>query len=85
LVLYHWSAFAAPGTKRLLIDSLFIRVDWRVTMTQRELIKPHEKRYQRRNEDGTFSESDDQSASLSRDVRQHAGTKKPRNEGDKGD
>ena len=54
-------------------------------MAQRELIKPHEKRYQRRNEDGTFSESDDQSASLSRDVRQHAGTKKPRNEGDKGD
>ena len=30
-------------------------------MTQRELIKPHEKRYQRRNEDGTFGESDDQS------------------------
>ena len=56
-------------------------------MSQRELIEPHkgDKRYQRRNEDGTFGESDDQSASLSRDVRQHAGTKKPRNQGDKGD
>ncbi len=56
-------------------------------MGQRELIEPHkgDKRYQRRNEDGTFGDSDDQSAALSRDVRQHAQTKKPRNEGDKGD
>jgi hypothetical protein len=56
-------------------------------MSQRELIEPHkgDKRYQRRNQDGTFSDSDDQSKSLSRDVKQHSQTKKPRNEGDKGD
>ena len=56
-------------------------------MSQRELIEPHkgDKRYQRRNEDGTFAESDDVSKSLSQDVRRHAETKKPRNEGDKGD
>ena len=56
-------------------------------MGQRELIEPHkgDKRYQRRKEDGTFAESDDQSRSLSGDARQHAKTKKPRNQGDKGD
>jgi hypothetical protein len=56
-------------------------------MSQRELIKPHEgdKRYQRRNKDGTFGESDDQSRSLGQDVKQHSKTKKPKNEGDKGD
>jgi hypothetical protein len=58
-----------------------------MTMGQRELIEPHkgDKRYQRRNEDGTFGESDDAGISLGRDVRQHAETKKPRNQGDKGD
>jgi hypothetical protein len=56
-------------------------------MGQRELIEPHkgDKRYQRRNEDGTFGESDDQGASLGRDVRQHATASKPRNQGDRGD
>jgi hypothetical protein len=56
-------------------------------MGQRELIEPHkgDKRYQRRNEDGSFSESDDQSRSLGGDVRQHAKTEKPRNQGDRGD
>lgn len=56
-------------------------------MGQRELIEPHkgDKRYQRRDEDGTFGESDDQAASLARDVGQHAKTRKPRNQGDKGD
>lgn len=56
-------------------------------MSERELIEPHkgDKRYQRRNDDGTFGESDDVSRSLSQDVRHHAKTKKPRNEGDKGD
>jgi len=56
-------------------------------MSERELIKPHkgDKRYQRRNEDGTFSESDDVSKSLSKDAKQHAKAKKPKNEGDKGD
>jgi len=41
--------------------------------------------YQRRNEDGSFGESDDQTKSLSQDAHQHAQTEKPRNEGDKGD
>jgi hypothetical protein len=56
-------------------------------MAERELNQPHEgdKRYQRRNEDGTFGDSDDQSKSLRQDVKQHAKTKKPKNEGDKGD
>lgn len=56
-------------------------------MSERELNEPNkgDKRYQRRNEDGTFSDSDDQSKSLSQDVKQHARTKKPKNEGDKGD
>lgn len=56
-------------------------------MGQRELIEPHkgDKRYQRRNEDGSFADSDDQGASLRQDVKQHSDTKKPRNQGDKGD
>ena len=56
-------------------------------MSERELIEPHkgDKRFQRRNEDGTFGESDDVSKSLSQDVKQHSKTKKPRNQGDKGD
>ena len=54
-------------------------------MSQRELIEPHEKRYQRRKEDGTFGESDDQHKSLSQDSQQQAKNEKPRNEGDKGD
>lgn len=56
-------------------------------MSERELIEPHkgDKRYQRRNEDGTLADSDDQSKSLRKDVEQHADKKKPHNEGDKGD
>jgi len=56
-------------------------------MSKRELIEPHQgdKRYQRRNDDGTFGESDDQSRSLGRDVRQRAAKSKPEGEGDKGD
>ena len=56
-------------------------------MSEREKIEPHEGdvRYQRRNEDGTFGESDDQTKSLRQDVKQHSSHKKPRNEGDKGD
>lgn len=56
-------------------------------MAQRELNEPHkgDKRYQRSNKDGTFGASDDVSKSLSKDVKQHARTKKPRNQGDKGD
>lgn len=56
-------------------------------MSKRELIEPHpgDKRYVRRDEKGQFTESDDVSKSLSRDVQQKAKAKKPRNEGDKGD
>lgn len=54
-------------------------------MSERELIQPNEKRYQRRNEDGTFADSDDQHRSLSQDARRDANSKKPRNEGDRGD
>jgi len=52
---------------------------------KRELIEPHEKRYQRRNDDGTFGESDDQNRSLSQDAQRQATTAKPRGQGDKGD
>jgi hypothetical protein len=76
-------AAAEPSTRPG--DSSVIRVEWRALMTQRELIKPHEKRYQRRKEDGTFGESDDQHKSLSQDSRRDAKTEKPRGEGDKGD
>ncbi len=53
----------------------------------RELIEPTpgDKRYQRRNDDGTFGESDDVSRSLSQDARRHSSTKKPEGQGDKGD
>lgn len=56
-------------------------------MSERELIEPHEgdKRYIRRDEKGRIKESDDVSKSLSQDAHQHATSKKPRNEGDKGD
>jgi hypothetical protein len=56
-------------------------------MSERELIEPHkdDKRYVRRDEEGRFTDSVDVSKSLSQDARQHAKTKKPRNEGDKGD
>jgi hypothetical protein len=56
-------------------------------MSERELVKPHpgDKRYQRRDEDGKFSDSDDQSKSLSQDVQRHSNTEKPRNQGDRGD
>jgi hypothetical protein len=56
-------------------------------MSKRELNEPHEgdRRYQRRNQDGSFGESDDQGKSLSQDVRRDAKTKKPPGEGDRGD
>jgi hypothetical protein len=53
---------------------------------ERELIDTGtDKRYVRRDEQGRFKESVDQSKSLSQDARRHAATKKPRNQGDKGD
>lgn len=56
-------------------------------MSQRELIEPHkgDKRYQRRSEDGSFGEADNVSKSLSADSKRQSATKKPKNEGDKGD
>ncbi len=55
-------------------------------MSERELIDTGtDKRYVRRAKDGTFKESDDVGRSLSADQKRHAKTKKPRNEGDKGD
>jgi hypothetical protein len=63
------------------------RIRQETEMGKRELIEPHQgdKRYQRRNQDGTFGESDDQSRSLGRDVRQHARASKPEGQGDRGD
>ena len=53
---------------------------------ERELIDTGiDKRYVRRNADGTFKESVDVSKSLSADAREHSATKKPRGQGDKGD
>ena len=56
-------------------------------MSQREIIEPHkgDKRYVRRDAQGQFSESVDVGRSLAADRRQHARSRKPRNEGDKGD
>lgn len=52
---------------------------------ERELTQPHEKRYQRRNDDGTFGKSDDLHRSLSADARRQSSKPKPKNQGDKGD
>ncbi|HEY0112051.1 MAG TPA: hypothetical protein VGB59_02745 [Allosphingosinicella sp.] len=55
-------------------------------MSQRELIDTGtDKRLVRRDEQGRFKESVDLGKSLAADRRQHAKTKKPKNEGDKGD
>ncbi|UUR07490.1 hypothetical protein [Sphingomonas glaciei] len=54
--------------------------------SERELIDTGtDKRYVRRDEGGRFKDSVDVSKSLSQDARRHAETKKPRNQGDKGD
>ena len=54
---------------------------------KRELIEPHkgDKRYVRRDTKGQFTESDDVSRSLSKDVRQRAKTEVKPGYGDKGD
>jgi len=53
---------------------------------KRELIAPNnDKRYVRRDSKGRFSESDDQSRSLSQDVRKSAKKKVKPGYGDKGD
>jgi len=52
----------------------------------RELIDTGtDKRFVRRNDDGTFKESDDVGRSLAQDVRQHAKTKAKKGQGDRGD
>lgn len=52
----------------------------------RELIDTGtDKRYVRRNADGTFRESDDVGRSLAQDVRKHAKTVVKPGQGDKGD
>ena len=53
---------------------------------KRELIDTgNDKRYVRRDEKGRFDEVDDQSRSLSQDVKKKARTKVPSGQGDKGD
>lgn len=53
---------------------------------QRELIDTGaDERYVRRDGEGRFKESDDVAKSLSQDAQRHSSTKKPRNQGDKGD
>jgi hypothetical protein len=54
--------------------------------SKRELIDTgNDKRYVRRNEKGQFDEVDEQSRSLSQDVRKPAKTKVKSGHGDKGD
>ena len=56
------------------------------TSSKRELIAPRgDKRYVRRSKKGTFTQSDDQGRSLSRDVRQKAKTRVKAGQGDRGD
>ncbi len=56
-------------------------------MSTRELIEPTDgdKRYVRRDDDGTFQESDDVTRSLRQDVKQTADTKVKPGHGDRGD
>lgn len=56
-------------------------------MAKRELIEPNEgdKRYVRRDDDGTFKESDDVTKSLRQDVKKAAKTEVPPGQGDRGD
>jgi hypothetical protein len=54
--------------------------------SKRELIDTgNDKRYVRRDEKGRFDEVDEQSRSLSQDVRKHAKTRVKAGQGDKGD
>ncbi len=54
--------------------------------SRRELINTgSDKRYVRRNAKGQFKESDDVGRSLAADRRQHAKTKAPKGQGDRGD
>ena len=56
------------------------------TSSKRELINTGtDKRYVRRNADGTFKESDDVGRSLAQDRQRNAKTKAPKGQGDRGD
>jgi hypothetical protein len=57
------------------------------TASKRELIEPHkgDKRYVRREEDGTFGKTVDVGRSLSTDQRRTAKKKVPKGQGDRGD
>jgi hypothetical protein len=57
------------------------------TGSKRELIEPHagDKRYVRRNEDGTFGKTVDVGRSLSADRRTTAKKSVPKGQGDRGD
>jgi hypothetical protein len=58
----------------------------RAKKSARELIDTGtDKRYVRRNDDGTFKESDDVGRSLAEDVKKHAKTVVKAGQGDKGD
>ena len=55
-------------------------------MSERELIDTgNDKRYQRRDEDGKFADSDDQTRSLRQDVQRRATTEVESGHGDEGD
>ena len=57
------------------------------TTSKRELVEPHtgDKRYMRRNADGTFGKTVDVGRSLSADKRTNAKKKVPKGQGDRGD
>ena len=56
-------------------------------MSKREVVEPTpgDKRLQRRDSKGRFSESDDLGKSLAQDQQRESSTQPPRGEGDKGD
>jgi hypothetical protein len=76
-----------PKCLNYQIESAFDAFERRKLMSnERELIDTGtDKRYVRRDDEGKFKDSDDQSRSLGQDVKQHSGTQKPENQGDKGD
>jgi hypothetical protein len=56
-----------------------------MTDKREEIDTGSDKRYVRRDEDGQFNESDDQSRSLSQDQRRDAETESEQRQGDRGD
>jgi hypothetical protein len=63
-----------------------VATDKEYDMSKRELIDTGtDKRYVRRDDEGQFKETDDVGKSLAQDVRQHAKSKAPSGQGDRGD